>query len=83
MHFRKWLRVTLVVGVLAILSGCSGAGQPDAGTSLGGDKKIGQRKGVEQSLGSKEIDAEQLPGTLEIGLALGSTVAMIACLKYL
>jgi len=83
MTYRKWLRIGLLAFLVTLFVGCSGAGQPDAGSNLSGDKKIGSRKGVEESLGSKEIDAEQLPGQLEIGLAIGSTVAMIACLKYL
>ncbi|MBI2424450.1 MAG: hypothetical protein HYV27_16590 [Candidatus Hydrogenedentes bacterium] len=34
------------------------------------------------TLGSKEIDEELLPGKKEIGLAIGSTIAMIAVMKY-
>jgi len=48
-----------------------------------GDKSIATKKGVEGSLGQKEIDADKLPGKLEIGIALGSVAAMIAAIKYL
>lgn len=48
-----------------------------------GDKKIASKKGVEGSLGQKEIDADKLPGKLEVGIAFGSFAAMIAAFKYL
>ena len=43
------------------------------------DQKLAQQTG----LGSKKIDAEKLPGKLEMGLAFGSVVAAIAAIKYL
>ena len=47
------------------------------------DKAIASKEGVSGSLGSKKIDAEKLPGKLEMGFAFGSVVAMIAAIKYL
>ena len=43
------------------------------------DQKLAQQTG----LGSKKIDAEKLPGKMEMGLAFGSLVAAIAAIKYL
>jgi hypothetical protein len=93
MKTKRVLRFLLPALVVAFAMGCgdSAPPAPDAGANAakdsagkkGGDKKIGSKKGVEGSLGTKEIEEEKLPGTLEIGLALGSTVAMIACFKYL
>lgn len=42
------------------------------------DQKLATREG----LGDKEIDENQLPGKFEIGLALGSIVALIGVMKY-
>lgn len=47
------------------------------------EKEIASRKGVSGSLGSKDIDEKKLPGTMEIGLAIGTTVASIAAIKWL
>ncbi len=47
------------------------------------EKDIASRKGVANSLATKEFDQKKLPGTLEIGLAIGSTVASIAAIKWL
>lgn len=92
MKLRKILRVLLPSLVVMLAWGCSDSSAPAAGgagtasgekSKAGADKAIQSRKGVEQSLGTKEIEEDKLPGTLEIGLAIGSTVAMIACFKYL
>jgi hypothetical protein len=48
----------------------------DGATSA--DKKLATQEG----LGDKEIDENQLPGKFEIGLALGSIVALIGVMKY-
>jgi hypothetical protein len=53
----------------------------DRGTTA--DKDIATKQGVGESLGSKTIDKDKLPGTLEIGFAVGSIITMIAVLKYL
>jgi hypothetical protein len=47
------------------------------------DKKIATKEGVAGSLGNKEIEEDQLPGTLEIGFAIGSVMACIAAFKFL
>ncbi|NLV40141.1 MAG: hypothetical protein GXY15_02790 [Candidatus Hydrogenedentes bacterium] len=62
------LCLTLAFGLLA---------EPAAAQSA--DQKLAQQTG----LGSKKIDAEKLPGKLEMGLAFGSVVAAIAAIKYL
>lgn len=60
------------------------AAQTKTGSKVGGsDKSIGSKKGVSESLGSKEFDQQKLPGTLEIGLALGSIAAVVAAIKWL
>jgi hypothetical protein len=59
------------------------AAKPDAGKVGGGDKTIAAKKGVGESLGNKEFDQEKLPGTLEIGLALGSIAGVVAAIKWL
>lgn len=53
-----------------------------AKTATKGDKSIAGKKGMD-SLGTKEIDANKLPGKFEMGLAFGSVVAAIAAIKYL
>lgn len=57
-------------------------GQAKAQTK-GADKDLAAKKGIADSLGHKEWDQKKLPGKLQIGLALGSLVAMIAVLKWL
>lgn len=47
------------------------------------DKSMATKKGAKDSLGSKDIDANKLPGKFEMGLAFGSVAAMIAAIKYL
>jgi hypothetical protein len=47
------------------------------------DKTIATKKGVAQSLGSKEIEENKLPGKLEVGLGVGSCVVMVAVMKWL
>ncbi len=83
--FRIAFLPALILGAGALVATEDAVAQKkDAGkTSSKGDKKIASKKGVEGSLGSKEIDADQLPGKLEIGIALGSVAGMIAAIKYL
>jgi len=47
------------------------------------DKSSASKQGVAESLGNKEIDANKLPGKLEIGIAFGSVAGAIAAIKYL
>lgn len=47
------------------------------------DKDVGTKKGVAQSLGSKEIDEEKIPGKMEAGIAFGSCAVMIIVVKWL
>ncbi len=49
-----------------------------SGGATSADKKLATQEG----LGDKEIDENQLPGKFEIGLALGSIVALIGVMKY-
>ena len=41
-----------------------------------------QKLATQEGLGSKEWDEDQLPGKFEIGLAIGSVIAMIGVIKY-
>lgn len=87
---RKRLVFVATLGILfgsAVgFSGCEQAtpttdvSQKAATTS---DKKMATKKGVAGSLGNKEIEEQKLPGTLEIGFAVGSVVAAIAAFKFL
>lgn len=70
----------LLVFALFVLVAGQAAAQDDA---VSGDKGMATKKGVGQSLGNKEFDKEKLPGKLEIGLAVGSFIAMIAVVKWL
>jgi len=54
-----------------------------AASTSGADKGMATKKGVGQSLGSKEIEEDKLPGKLEMGLAVGSIIALIAVIKWL
>ncbi|MBI2433802.1 MAG: hypothetical protein HYV26_13120 [Candidatus Hydrogenedentes bacterium] len=47
----------------------------------GGDKALAAKDGTK--LGTKKFDADKLPGKLEMGLAAGSVIAMIAVFKWL
>lgn len=47
------------------------------------DQEIATKQGVSESLATKDFDDDKLPGKLEIGIALGSIVAVIAVTKYL
>lgn len=49
--------------------------------SVKGDKSLASKESG--TLGTKEFDQEKLPGKLEMGLAAGSIVVMIAAFKYL
>ena len=79
--------------ILAILLGAglfTGAGLDTAAAQASkkdvatkNDKSLATKEGVEGSLGQMKIDSERLPGTLEIGMAIGSTIAMVAALKWL
>lgn len=42
-------------------------------------QSLAEREGLQR----REIDMDKLPGRFEIGLAIGSTIAMIAVYKYL
>ena len=85
---RGLLLAGLVCGGLALGAGDAYAqksGKADgasAKTATKGDKSIAGKKGMD-SLGTKEIDANKLPGKFEMGLAFGSVVAAIAAIKYL
>ncbi len=40
---------------------------------------LAEREGLQR----REIDTDKLPGRFELGLAIGSTIAMVAVYKYL
>lgn len=80
---RKAFRLALVAGALALLPCDLALAQKKEATTSKADKGVATKKGVAGSLGSKEIDAEKLPGKLEMGIAFGSVAGMIAAFKYL
>ncbi len=55
----------------------------DASAQASADKELATKTGVGESLGTKEFEEDKLPGALEVGLAVGSIIAMIAVIKYL
>jgi len=67
----------LLLACVAVLTEDAYAKDDDV-VSPGADKKMATQEG----LGSKEWDENQLPGKFEIGLALGSIVAMIGVIKF-
>jgi hypothetical protein len=70
----------LAVGLVLLLAVGFLATDANAQTA---DQEIGSRQGVSESLGTKDFDDDKLPGKLEIGIAMGSIVAVIAVMKYL
>ena len=44
------------------------------------DQRTAMRQGLEHS---KEVDQQKMPGKLEIGLAVGSLIAMVGVMKYM
>jgi len=69
-----------ILAVLFVFAGCFLAAD-DAHAQASADKNLAQKGTME--LGSKEWDKDQLPGTLEISLGVGSTFVMIAVMKWL
>ncbi len=67
----------LLAAVLCLLF-CFGFILTEEAMAQGGGS-LAEREGLQ----AREIDADKLPGKLEMGLALGSTIAMIAVYKYL
>ena len=66
----------LLVASLAIFTG--GALAADKG-GASADQKVA----TQQGLPTKEFDTNKMPGKMEIGLTIGSVVAVIAAFKYL
>ena len=64
---------------LAVFTSTVHAAAKDSG--LSGDKDLATRKGLD-SLKTKEFDKKRLPGKLQVGIAVGSFIAMIAVVKY-
>lgn len=69
----------LLCFALAVLSSTVHAAPPEKG--LSGDKELATRKGLD-SLKTKEFDEKRLPGKLQVGIAIGSFIAMIAVVKW-
>ena len=84
MKMRKLAGAALVCFLLCLVFAVF-AETADAQESVakGADKSIATKQGVGGSLGTKEIDAEKLPGKIEIGIAVGSFMVMIAVVKWL
>lgn len=77
------LRNSLLPTLLICVAAAAISSEAPAKSTSKADKSIATKKGVEGSLGQKEIDEDKLPGKLEIGIALGSVAGMIAAIKYL
>jgi len=84
MNKRRVLRATWLGLGIALAAAFSAGDVAAQKASVGGkDKEIATKKGVSESLGNKEFDEDKLPGTLEVGLALGSIAAVVAAMKWL
>lgn len=77
------LRLCAVALLLCFAMGFLATGAHAADSAGGSDKTIATKEGVAESLGTKEFDDDKLPGMFEIGIAMGSCVALIAVIKYL
>jgi len=84
MNRRMWIRTGALCIVLCLaLAIVCGVADAAAKSTSSADKGLAAKKGVSQSLGSKEIEQDKLPGKLEVGLGIGSVIAMIAVVKWL
>jgi len=75
-------RFVLGLGIICVAAFAAGDAHAQKGKGGGGDKEMATKKGMD-ALATKEFDENKLPGTLEVGLALGSIGAMIAAIKWL
>jgi hypothetical protein len=75
------LRGSLLAGGI-VLAAVFAVGDAHAQKAGGSDKEMATKKGMD-ALATKEFDKNKLPGTLEVGLALGSIGAVIAAMKWL
>ena len=75
--------ILLVLAVALVLGFALGfAAEPAfAQGNAGADKDLASRESGQ--LATKEFDQDKLPGKLEIGVALGSIVVLIAVFKWL
>jgi len=78
-----FMRLTAVALLLCLTMGFLLTDAHAADSAGGSDKEIATKKGVSESLGTKEFDDDKMPGKLEYAIAVGSTVALIAVIKYL
>lgn len=79
----RHLLTALAIGLFlclafALLAGDVAAARDD---DLTGDKSLAAKDGTQ--LGQKKFEKDRLPGKLEMGLAVGSFIAMIAVVKWL
>jgi hypothetical protein len=81
----RHLMIVLAMGLLLCLAfvllsqNASAAPRDEAlGTA---DKNLAAKDGTQ--LGQKKFDRDRLPGKLEMGLAIGSFIAMVAVVKWL
>lgn len=72
--------ILLACGIVMVAA--LAVGDAHAQKAGGSDKEMATKKGMD-ALATKEFDKDKLPGTLEVGLALGSIGAMIAAIKWL
>lgn len=79
-----WKTVLALVLICLAFGLVFGLGTDEAHASTARqDREIATREGVGDSLATKTFDGDKLPGRLEIGIAIGSTIVMVAVWKYL
>ncbi len=72
------IRLIMLIGVLLLLMCVMGPAQAKD-DNVSADQDLAMKKG---ELGSKEIDASKLPGTLEYAIVIGSVIAAIGVVKF-
>lgn len=80
----SWAGLLLIVCALCLsFALVADTAHAQESVAKGADKEIASKKGVAQSLGNKDIEEDKLPGKFEVGLGLGSCIAMVAVMKWL
>lgn len=84
----KRLAAICAICVIIVLSFTLFASVADAQDSSGAkssDKKVAEKRGVSGSLAStdEKVDTSGKPSKLQMGVGVGSCIAMVAVMKYL
>lgn len=75
----KWIAVAALLCLLLVACDSGSSTPAPTADARSADQRTAMRQGLEHS---KEVDRQKLPGRLEMGLAIGSIIAMIGVLKY-